>query len=224
MISKGAKKLYFPEKEISYRKYFSSFSLMFSRHIWIRIFVFFISWSISALWAIEAYAWTESEAVSAVKTALDTRFSELLSKSREQWWPWLQGDTLKSIMNGAQYVYTSEIVPGAFCECISGNGGGNINTACTGPVEQRKYACLVQWGMSGFQSMFVSITRWITYLVFILGVLAIVGLGIAWSVAWGDDVKMKTTIKTWAINIAVGIILLFAFPYILKFLAPWIFQ
>jgi hypothetical protein len=58
----------------------------------------------------------------------------------------------------------------------------------------------------------------------LLGVLGIVGLGIAWSFAGGDDVKMKSNLKTWGINILVGLIILFLFRYILQFLAPWIYN
>jgi hypothetical protein len=58
----------------------------------------------------------------------------------------------------------------------------------------------------------------------ICGVLAVVGLGIAWAWAGGDDAKMKTKLKTWGMNIVVGLTILFLFRYILGFLAPWIYK
>ncbi len=58
----------------------------------------------------------------------------------------------------------------------------------------------------------------------LLGVLGIVGLGIAWSLAGGDDIKAKSSLKKWGVNILVGLTLLFLFSYILRFLAPWIYQ
>jgi hypothetical protein len=58
----------------------------------------------------------------------------------------------------------------------------------------------------------------------LLGVLAVVGLGIAWSLAGGDDVKAKSSLKSWAINIIAGVVILFFFRYILMFLAPWIYN
>jgi ABC-type uncharacterized transport system permease subunit len=61
-------------------------------------------------------------------------------------------------------------------------------------------------------------------IVLLLGVLAVVSLGIAWSFAGGDDIKAKSTLKKWAINIIIGLIILFFFTYILQFLAPWVYQ
>lgn len=58
----------------------------------------------------------------------------------------------------------------------------------------------------------------------LLGVLAVVGLGIAWAWAGGDDVKMKSSLKHWAINVLIGLTILFLFRYILAFLAPWIYK
>lgn len=91
-------------------------------------------------------------------------------------------------------------------------------------IQTRKYECTVGSGLAGFQAMFAEIIRWFVNIVMILGVLAIVGLGIAWSLAWGDDAKAKTGLKKWAMNIFVGMIILFFFRYILQFLAPWIYQ
>jgi len=58
----------------------------------------------------------------------------------------------------------------------------------------------------------------------LLGVLGIVGLGIAWAWAGGDDVKVKSNLKKWGINIAIGLVILFFFRYILTIIAPWIYN
>lgn len=57
----------------------------------------------------------------------------------------------------------------------------------------------------------------------LLGVLGIVGLGIAWMFAGGDDIKMKASLKKWGVNVLIGLTLLFMFGSILKFIAPWIY-
>ncbi len=113
-------------------------------------------------------------------------------------------------------VIVTEKVPGVKCDPIDGT---NAET----PVEKRKYACTVKSGLAGFQWMLAAIVRWFVYLVLLFWVLAIVWLGIAWSMAGGDDAKAKTALKKWAINILVGMIILFFFRYILQFLAPWVF-
>jgi hypothetical protein len=61
-------------------------------------------------------------------------------------------------------------------------------------------------------------------MVLLLGVLAVVWLGIAWSFAGAEDVKAKSTLKTWAINIIIGLVILFLFRQILVFLAPWVYK
>lgn len=91
---------------------------------------------------------------------------------------------------------TSEKIPGAKCECKD-----TVNQC--NKVETRKYECTTGKGLSGFQAVFAQIIRYVINIVLLLAVLAIVGLGIAWSFAGGDDVKMKSTLKTWAINIIV---------------------
>lgn len=120
-------------------------------------------------------------------------------------------------------VFTTEPVPGADCKCISGQTGPD-GKSCIGPVETRKYECTTKPGLTGFQEIFAKIIRYVINITLLLGVLAIVGLGIAWSLAGGEDVKMKSTLKTWAINIVIGLIILFLFRYILMFLAPWVYQ
>lgn len=148
-------------------------------------------------------------------------------------------------------IYTSEKVPGANCVCVKSETYSNISedqtqtdynngnfdnnwiqtrivedpteAACWNPTT-RKYKCTVQPGLTGFQNIFASIVKTVVYIVMLLGVLAIVGLGIAWAWAGGEDVKMKSNLKHWAVNVLVGLIILFFFRYILTFLAPWIFQ
>lgn len=122
-------------------------------------------------------------------------------------------------------VYTTEKVPGAKCECWTNGADGKFDKSkCSTNITERKYECTVGIGMSGFQSMLKNILTYFVRIVALLGVLAIVALGIAWAWAWGDDIKAKSKLKWWAVNIIVGMAILFFFEYILKFLAPSIFQ
>ena len=127
-------------------------------------------------------------------------------------------------------IYTTEPVPGGNCVCVyEEKEWDTVVTKTDDPkkcasITWRKYQCTVQPWLSGFQSVIASLIRWIVYIVMLLGVLWIVGLGIAWSFAGGDDVKMKTNLKSWGINIFIGLTILFLFRYILQFLAPWIYK
>lgn len=91
-------------------------------------------------------------------------------------------------------------------------------------ITSRKYICTIEPGLAGFQQMLATIIRWFVNIVMLAGVLAIVWLGIAWSLAWGDDAKAKSELKKWWMNIFVGMIILFFFRYLLQFLAPWIYR
>lgn len=120
---------------------------------------------------------------------------------------------------------TSEMVPGAHCICLkNGIATWTVDVACVGPITERKYQCTSAKWLSGFQEIFANLIRYVINIVLLLGVLAVVGLGIVWSFAGGDDVKMKSTLKTWAINIVVWLVILFMFRYILMFLAPWVYR
>lgn len=72
--------------------------------------------------------------------------------------------------------------------------------------------------------MLATIIKWFIYVAILVSVLALVGLGIAWSLAGGDDIKAKTGLKKWAINIMIGFVILIFFTTILRFIAPWIFM
>ena len=120
----------------------------------------------------------------------------------------------------------SEMVPWAECFCyIDWKVSWNKNESCkTGDITTRKYQCTTESGMVGFQKVFAQIIRFVINIVMLLGVLAVVGLGIAWSFAGWDDMKVKSSLKTWAINLVIGFIILFMFKSILQFLAPWIYK
>ncbi len=135
-------------------------------------------------------------------------------------------------------IFTSEKVPGAVCECavdwaqdktVYENDGtpsvipGQWESAC-GNITTRLYKCSVPPGLEGFQLVFAKLIRFLINIVLLLGVLAIVGLGIAWSFAGGQDVVAKSNLKKWAINIIMGLVILFLFRYILLFLAPWVYM
>jgi len=125
--------------------------------------------------------------------------------------------------DGKLTIITSESVPWADCKCIATEKSSDGKT-CIWPVITRKYECTTNKWMLGFQEVFAKIIRYVINIVLLLWVLAVVGLGIAWSFAGGDDVKAKSTLKTWAINIVVWLFILFMFRYILLFLAPWIYR
>ena len=77
--------------------------------------------------------------------------------------------------------------------------------------------------MTAFQKIIGSIIKWFVYIIMLLGVLAIVGAGIM--MAFGSDSEEYTKkAKGWAMNIIIGLIILFTFSYILKLIAPWIYQ
>lgn len=146
-----------------------------------------------------------------------------------------------TVVNTNSWVVVSELVPGANCYCIKDHPTltgaytpettnitwapwKNANTkVCNTPVQKRKYFCEIKPGMSGFQEMFRSIVQWIIAIWVLLGVLAIVALGIAWSFAGGENPEYKKFLKEWVMGVFIGLIILFLFGYILMFLAPWIF-
>jgi hypothetical protein len=133
-------------------------------------------------------------------------------------------------------VIVTEMVPWASCQCWYSNAVGDSgekawqwmnewNNACKEtPIQERKYRCTVEPWFWSFQKMFAQIIRWFIFIVMLLGVLGIVWLGIAWAWAGGDDVKAKWNLKKWGINIAIGLVILFFFRYILTIIAPWIYN
>jgi len=54
-------------------------------------------------------------------------------------------------------------------------------------------------------------------------VLAIAALGVAWAIAGDSDPEYKKKLKDWVINVMIGLIIVFFFTAILRFLAPWIY-
>jgi hypothetical protein len=114
-------------------------------------------------------------------------------------------------------VFVTELIPWADCVCVSSD------TSCS-TLTTRKYQCTLQPWLSSFQSMLAGIIRYLIYIVLLLWVLALASLGVAWGWAGGDDVKMKTNLKKWWVNIFAWLIILFLFQYILRFIAPWVYQ
>jgi hypothetical protein len=121
-------------------------------------------------------------------------------------------------------VIVTEMIPGADCKCQWATASDGKTCATSVSVEKRKYECEVKPGLAGFQQMLATIIKWFINIVMLCAVLAIVGLGIAWSFAGWDDAKAKTSLKKWWVNIMMGLIILFFFRYILQFLAPWIYK
>ncbi len=129
-------------------------------------------------------------------------------------------------------VIVTELVPWADCICGTKwtewkfESNWKVNESCSSniDVQKRVYQCTVQSWFWSFQKMFAQIIRWFIFIVMLLGVLGIVWLGIAWAWAGGDDVKAKWNLKKWGINIAIGLVILFFFRYILTIIAPWIYN
>lgn len=187
--------------------------------------------------------WTTSDGKTIQTTQIDSTKKEYkinwVTTTCEQWkCVWWDSKYAEAIEWGSKaiQIFTSEKIPGAECTCaiewwaMAADGmwpptpGNKWDTCVWAPVAERKYVCTVIPGLGNFQKMFWSIIKYLINIVLLLGVLAIVGLGIAWSFAGWDDVKAKWSLKKWWVNIIVGLIILFMFQYILKFLAPWIYQ
>ena len=120
-------------------------------------------------------------------------------------------------------IYTSERIPGGNCKCWSMSAGWTFQESACASVEKRLYECTIEPGLWSFQSLLATIIRYFINIVLLLGVLAIVGAGILMSF-WSDSEEYTKKAKWWAINIIIGLIILFAFRYILWLLAPWIYQ
>ncbi len=127
--------------------------------------------------------------------------------------------------SGETLTYVTEPVIGADCKCVVKNGSGEIvaNPLMCGDITNRLYECKVPEGMAGFQSMFRAVVKWIAIVATLLGVLALVALGIAWAISGGQDSKMKKDLKEWIQNIIIGLLILYTFGFILRFLAPWVY-
>jgi len=81
----------------------------------------------------------------------------------------------------------------------------------------------VKTGTAGFADTFSELTQWATMIAILLGVLAIAALGVAWAIAGDSDPEYKKKLKDWVINVMIGLIIVFFFTAILRFLAPWIY-
>ncbi len=134
-----------------------------------------------------------------------------------------------------EVIVTTEI-PWAGCTCIS-TEAAPVDLApdqawpprppvvsCGNP-DTRKFKCTIPtWWLVGFEKLFAEIIRVFVYITLLFGVLAIVALGIGYAVFSGGDEEKTKKIKNYAVNLIIGILILFFFRYILTFLAPWIFQ
>ena len=115
-------------------------------------------------------------------------------------------------------VIVTEEIPGARCTCID-----QSDTTCK-TIETRKYKCEVVKWLSGCQQIFASIIKYFIYIRMLTGVVAVVGLGIAWAIYGSAEEHFAKTLKWYAINLIIGLTILFLFSYILRFLAPWIYN
>ena len=149
----------------------------------------------------------------------------LISDDLSPWWA--NTEAISSSPTTPEWptrVIVTEKIPGANCKCdVEGAGKGKDECDPSVKVEERKYICEVGKWLSSFQSLLATIIRYFINIVLLLGVLAIVGAGILMSF-WSDSEEYTKKAKWWAINIIIGLIILFAFRYILWLLAPWIYQ
>lgn len=134
----------------------------------------------------------------------------------------------------AQKVIVTEDIPWVDCECWYLESGQDEkswvwlepkNQLCKKtPVKNRKYNCSVEKWFKPFQLIMAQIIRWFIFIALLTGVLFIVWLGIAWTWAGWEDFKTKASLKKWAINIAIGLAILFFFRQLLMLIAPWIYK
>lgn len=154
---------------------------------------------------------------------------ETANQNQNQWAP----ETIK--------VLVTEKVPWANCACAipiwekedKTQEGIVDGFRKAGPLECKldevtkrppAYICEHKAGLAGFQELFAKTVRWVIMICLLLGVLAIAALGVAWAMAGAEDSETKKFLKNWIINLIVGLIILFLFQPILKFLAPWVYQ
>lgn len=123
--------------------------------------------------------------------------------------------------------YTTEPVPWASCTCVAKDENGevthDIRKINCGSITKRLYECSIPEGSSGFQEIFKTMVRWIAIVATLLGVLALVALGIVWAMTGGTDSTAKKFLKEWIQNIIIGLLILYTFGFILKLLAPWVY-
>ncbi|MEI6710785.1 MAG: hypothetical protein WCK88_00490 [bacterium] len=86
-----------------------------------------------------------------------------------------------------------------------------------------RYQCCVSSG-SGFVDFIASIYKYVFFISLVLGVLFMVALGIGLSISGFDEGKIKQAAKTQIVATIIGLIALALIPWILKTVAPFIFQ
>ena len=86
-----------------------------------------------------------------------------------------------------------------------------------------RYQCCVS-SQTGFTDFIASIYKYIFFISLVLGVLFMVVLGIGISISGFDEGKIKEKAKTQLVATIVGIVALALIPWILKTVAPFIFQ
>ena len=66
--------------------------------------------------------------------------------------------------------------------------------------------------------------KYFIYITMLTGVAALVGLGIAWAIYGSAEEHFAKSLKSYVVNLIIGLTILFLFSYILRFLAPWIYN
>lgn len=175
------------------------------------IFSILIGWNILSVYALDPSVKTQPNIHDiATKTDNEDRSSEVVVTEL------LPGMSLQS---ESEYKDAS-----VWCVCIAegDNGDGSCGTPAT-----RKYKCKIPPWLDGFQAVVGSMLKYTIYIGLLLGVLALVALGVAWSVYWAFDTSdggaMGKKIKGWLSQAVIALIVLFFFSTILRILAPWVY-
>lgn len=138
-------------------------------------------------------------------------------------------------------IFVTEMIPGGECECVKKSTkdeeGRNItgleraeraadgkSCAAKIPPQERLYQCKVEKGLKGFQGVIRVWIKWILNFATILGVLAIAALGVVWTTSGSENPEQKKFLKEWLIGLIIGLGIVFFFQFILRFLAPWIYN
>lgn len=144
-----------------------------------------------------------------------------------QWnnWQWNNSQGATSAQIGSGSVLVSEKPLGATCQCVRKEEKGEQTQylvqeeqICTQKPQNRLYICEVP----PFTTLIQGIVNWIIQIALLLGVLATAALGVAWTIAGGDNPEYKKKLKDWLVGLIVGLILIYGFQYILGIFG-WIY-
>lgn len=100
---------------------------------------------------------------------------------------------------------------------------GANQSSIGGSGQMARYKCCVT-AESGFVDFIASIYKYVFFISLVLWVLFMVVLGIGISISGFDEGEIKNKAKTQIVATLIGLIALALIPWILKTVAPFIFQ